>query len=1008
MEFLERYSSRLLAIIWLLTLAGMSLFLYAHDVQTQQHETQELSLLLKEASKSINSKINMFALGSKALRASLLSDDDSVVRPSQVRSFINHRDTEREFPGSRGFGFVRKIHPRDLKQQLQQGQRDPLYPKKVIQFEPHVGDVFLVEVIEPSSRNHSALGLDLASEPRRREAAMNSARSGYPGLTAPLKLLQINDPNAIGFLLLVPVYRDSDTPLISDRDREQHLIGWTYAALLIDDLLATAQLNREMMSLNIVDITEADKPQQVFGNPTVRMAKKNHPLTVEQVIELFGRQWRITAQATPSMMDSFERGHIHWVEILVFIVLLTAACVGISFFIKHHIEREKRHVEEIARRNENERRWRDLANYLPQMVWTCDKSGACDYLSSRWEQYTGIDAALQLGDNWAEQIHPDDKPALITLWKNAVNNRTVFCAEFRIRRFDGEYRWFDTRATPVFDESGSLIRWVGSNTDIQLQKAAQIALQHMNDQLEDVVQARTQELSKAERKTKKILDTVPLLIGYWDNNLMNVFANYAYEDWFGISRHHLPGMRLSDLLSPDSYQKALPHIQQVLRGVSQRFVNKFQDINGNGERYGLVSMLPDEIDGQIVGFFVCMQEVTELQMAREAAFVSSASKSRFMATIGHEIRNPLNGILGSSDIMLEELPDGPVKTQIARIKDSAKSIRIILDDLLDITGFESGRLRLEKIPFSLHETIRNAAPLYEPIALKKGVRFELDLNHAFDHILVNGDPTRLRQVLQNLISNAVKFTSKGRIVCSASIELDDTHHCMAHISIKDSGIGIAQDKLSTLFTPFVQADVSNFREYGGSGLGLSITKSLVEAMGGNIVVMSELGAGTEFLVTLPFECDVSGTVPAQANEASATSSPPAAPHDRQLNILVVDDAELNRVVLKKILMRDSHRVQVAASAKQALKECQNKSFDLIISDINMPDMSGLELTDALRKTAGLNQNTPILAFSGSADQDSIELAIEHGMNGHIAKPVNPDTLRQVVGRYAKATLSNAS
>jgi PAS domain S-box-containing protein len=946
----------------------------------------------------------MYALGSTALRAGLLSDDDSIVKAKKVRSFIKHRNIEKEFAGSRGFGFIRPMTQAEVPDYFALNKNDPEYPKSVISLTdqaPNSGDIYLIEVIGPLIKNKAALGLDIASDPVRKLAATVSAASGSATLTGPLSLTQVNNPKTIGFLMLTPVYKDG-VPLTTPEERTKNLIGWTYAAFQIEELLATAQLHTEMMSLTILDISKPDYPEKVFSNNRASIEEHpegQNPLAVATNLNLFGRTWQVIALPTDAMTNTFSRRHIHWMEIWLFVFLLSAACIGLYFFIKWNLIREKNRKDDLHKLEESEKRWRDMANSLPQLVWTCDNKGHCDYLSTRWEQYTGIASDKQLGEKWLAQVHPDDKKELVKKWSEATQTHTVFSAEFRIRRFDGEYRWFDTRATPLFDEGGNVSRWVGSNTDIQIQKEVQNDTLYMNNYLEALVEERTRELSKAERRTKKILDTVPLLIGYWDTTLHNVFANHAYEDWFGVSRHQIPGISMRDLLPPASYQRSLPRTQEVLRGIPQKFVNKFPDLNGNGERFGLVDMLPDEIDGNIVGFFVCMLDVTDIQKAREAAFASSAAKSRFMATIAHEIRNPLNGVLGSASILMDDLPDGDLKSSIAEIKDSAKSMRVILDDLLDMTAFESGRLSLEKIPFELYEVLTASTSIHQTIAQKKNVKFDLRIEPEGQNIKVLGDPTRFKQLVQNLISNAVKFTSAGQINCHVKIGRTDLERCVVHIVIKDTGIGIPANKISTLFTPFVQTDVSNFREFGGSGLGLSITKSLVEAMGGDITVRSQVGEGTEMEVCIPFNMDALDVSPL-ALKSSDPIKQPEPLEQKKLSCLVIDDMALNRKIFKHILLRDGHEVDLADSGKSALTLCNKKKFDLIISDIDMPEMSGYEFTRLLRKNKKCkNQDTPIIACSGFATVSDIRKALSHGMNGHIAKPLDPDTVRTEISRW---------
>lgn len=994
-QSLERSTAWVAIIIWTCAMAAGGAFYLEHNNSAKEENLAQLQLLLKESSRSIQARVNMYALGSTALRASLLSDEDSTVKPAKARSFINHRNIEKEFAGNRGFGFIRPMKREEVPAHFELNRKDPGYPKSVISLsdKPSIDDVFLVEVIEPIGKNKAALGIDIASEPHRKWAALHSAQNATTTLTAPLNLAQVDDPNAIGFLLLAPVYRDN-VPLLTSEERIKNLIGWTYSAFLINELLATAQLHEEMMSLSISDITEVDAPKKVFSNVESEVGSQ-HGMSVDSQFDLFGRRWQITAEPSPEMTASFSRREIHWFEAGIFTFLLSGACVGLHFFMNWRVIREKSRRAEVKKLEDNEKRWKNLADSLPQLVWTCDGNGHCDYLSTRWEQYTGISSDKQLGSKWLAQVHPDDKAELAKKWKYATETYRVFTAEFRIRRFDGEYRWFDTRATPVFDESGRVLRWVGSNTDIHTQHEEAHNNQYVNNHLEALVEDRTRELYKAERKTKKILNSVPMLIGYWDTTLHNVFANHAYEDWFGIPRHKLPGMSLSELLPPNAYHKALPRTQEVLRGIPQKFLNKFPDLNGNGERYGMVDMLPDEIDGNVVGFYVCMQDVTELQQARDAAFASSAAKSRFMATIAHEIRNPLNGVLGSTSILMDDLPQGNLKTALSEIKNSAKSMRVILDDLLDMTAFEAGRLSLEIIPFEFHEVMHSATALHQTIAEKKNVKFELKIEPDEKTINLLGDPTRLKQIIQNLISNAVKFTTVGKITCHVKLVKAERDQCVVQIKVKDTGMGIPANKISTLFTPFVQTDSSNFREFGGSGLGLSITKSLVEAMGGDINVRSHVGAGTEIEICIPFQLDLMNAI--------HNSQPDSLPVTQQkLSCLLIDDMELNRKIFKHILQKDGHEVQVAESGKEALALCKDHKYDLIVSDIDMPEMNGYQFTQILRKnTSCKNTDTPVIACSGFATVADIRKALGHGMNGHIAKPLDPDTVRLEIARWMK-------
>jgi len=754
-------------------------------------------------------------------------------------------------------------------------------------------------------------------------------------------------------------------------------------------LLNHAQLNEQLVHLQITDVTDGTNPVAVFNNGGSDMATS---LRSEKTMSVFGRQWRIVAWPAPAMSTAFQGAQIQIAQFLLFELCLTLVCVT-AFLVVRTQRLKSDSISQMAdNKASEEKRWKDMADRLPQLVWTCTPEGHCDYLSARWQQFTGIDSDKQLGDKWLQQIHPDDRPALLKDWATAVAERSSFCAEFRIRRFDGEYIWFDTRATPVFDHNGQLSRWVGSNTDIHAQHEAQQEVRTLNLHLEELVALRTQALTESKRKVQLILDTVPSLIGYWTVDLINVFANHAYEDWFGRKPKSLPGTHLSGLLPIEVYQNTLPKIKRVLAGERMTFLNKFPDLNGNGERFGLVSMLPDLVEGEVVGFFVSMQDVTEIQKAREAAMASSSAKSKFLATVGHEIRNPLNNILGSTIILSEEVDNPDVLESLEGIRESAHSIRVILDDLLDLSAFESGRLNIEHVEFDLSQCVRQATQLYDGLCRNKGVAFHLDTTWGTAPMAIKGDPTRLKQIVQNLVSNAVKFTNHGEVHCTFAL-VNQSQKCVLRLKVRDTGCGIANDRIGELFTPFVQANSSTYREYGGSGLGLSITKSLVDVMGGTIRVSSQLGEGSLFTVEIPVDQVQRVAPPLQTLPAEVKLDEERVP---PLEVLVVDDAKTNRRILKRMLEKSGHHVEDTECAVLALEMCRHTAFDLIVTDLNMPDMDGYQLAEHLRHGTSPNKHTAIIALSGCVSDAEKLRAKQAGIDQHLAKPLDVDELKAAI------------
>jgi PAS domain S-box-containing protein len=624
----------------------------------------------------------------------------------------------------------------------------------------------------------------------------------------------------------------------------------------------------------------------------------------------------------------------------------------------------------------------------------------------------------QTSELWKRAFHPDDEEPITRAITDAIHGHTLLDVEYRVLWPNDETRYLRCRGM-VTSTGGDPVRMLGTAWDVTEVRRLAIQLQEEKAEL--------RELSTLQRA---ILTDAALGIIATDVHGAITLFNPAAERMLGytteeIVRRATPAP-FHDPAEVEARAQALTaELQTVVQPGFEVFIakarqggadsNEWTYIRKDGTRFPVslsVTALRDE-DDNVFGYLGMFVDQTELQhdkrrlletvamwmSAKEAAEAATRAKSDFLANMSHEIRTPMNGIIGLTTLLLDDNPRPQQRQHLDLLADAGRSLLAIINDILDLSKVEAGKIDLEAIALRPASLVQGALALVQVVAREKGIA--LDMTIAPDvPDWVDGDPTRLRQILLNLLSNALKFTERGRVAVTVRRE-SQTGGDLLRFEISDTGIGIAAENRHLLFEKFSQVDRSDSRRFGGSGLGLAISRRLAETMSGTIGVTSGVGTGSVFWFTarLPLSAAATPVLAAAARRRTDVVA---------RRILLVDDNPLNQIVGQALLAKEGHDVVVVADGCEALAAVQEHSFDLVLMDMRMPVMDGLEATRRIRELDTPVANIPIVALTANVMAEEVASCRAAGMNDHLAKPLDRDLLRQSIATWGTPTNSRSA
>ena len=654
------------------------------------------------------------------------------------------------------------------------------------------------------------------------------------------------------------------------------------------------------------------------------------------------------------------------------------------------LEQLSRLISELVGEREKQRNQLDNLKFaLDQhaIVSITDIAGVITYANDKFcevsgysrDELVGRDHRILKSGFHTQDIYED-------MWRTIASGE-AWRGEICNRKKDGRHYWVAATIVPLLDESGLPTEYIAIRTDISARKEAEAQLA---DQL---------------LFSKQLMDAIPIPIYHKGTDGRYLGCNRSFAEFFGVDDidawlgtsvhtlldpeiaafHHAKDLELFTHAGQQSYEmRAMP----MRTGVRSLMYHKASLTRPDGSIRGLIGAIVDMTDRY--------RWEDGLIRARDAAEAANRAKSDFLANMSHEIRTPMNGIIGMTDLALDTKLDEEQREYLQVVRSSSEALLTVINDILDFSKIEAGKLAIEEVAFDIQRTVAETLKTMALRAHEKGLELVSDMATELP-VRVIGDPGRLRQIVLNLVGNAIKFTEKGEIVVRLAADAIDGHRATIRVSVCDTGVGIAPEKQAHIFDAFAQEDTSTTRKYGGTGLGLTISNRLVQLMGGRLWVESQPGRGSTFFFTL--ELGVDATEPPAAQPAGLSGR----------SALIVDDNAVNREVLARLLQRWGMNATAVASGEAAIAMLSSQPLpDAVLLDMHMPGMDGFAVGEWIRAQDSM-KSLPLLVLSSGAMRGDAQRCRDIGLDGYFPKPVAEEELHAALGKlFGQAMISDAA